>query len=82
MKTKKREAKETTATVAHISLRKECEWESLRIWGISQKNWFTALLWQSGSENVLAVCRIALRNPQPQAAAAMVAQVLLLSRVP
>ena len=38
------------------SLMKETEQESLRIKVISQKNWLMAMPWQSGSENVLAVC--------------------------
>ena len=32
---------------------------SLRMWGISQKNWCRTLPWQSGRENVLAVCSTA-----------------------
>ena len=45
-------------------------------------NWFTSLPWQSGSENVLAVCRRELSKPVPQAVAALWTQALPPRRVP
>jgi len=69
-------------TVSPTSLRQESQQESLRIWGISQKNFSTALPWQRVCENVLSVCRSKPRNPLAQAAAARWTQDALPRRVP
>ena len=81
MNTKHAEVKQTLTPMSPSSLRLECEQESFRMCGTSQKKWPRAFPWHRGKENVLAVCSRALRKPLAQAAAAMWAQALLPRRV-